>query len=1497
MHIYLKVIFIFTAALMPGGQTFALMSGDLNGNCRVDFADLRILAENWLSTDCTDPNCGKITADGPVNMADFAAVASNWLAIETPVLISEFMASSSDRLGDPGVLLDGNGRSSDWIEFYNTADNAVNLAGWYLTDDPENLTKWPFPGDFLIEPGGYRLVFASDVDDANYPYMDSLGLYHTNFRLGKAGEYLALVGPDGRTIAHEYASTDGGFGPQRTNYSYGIQQADPNREGYFLAPTWLRANSGEPQGIVADTKFDSDRGFYEGPVTVSIRTDTPDAIIRYTLDGTEPSAYSGHVYTGPITISSTVSLRAAAFKPGFLPTNVDTHTYVIAASEAIRSLPVISIATDSDNLYGSEDGILANPTGRGVQWERPVSVELIEPADNSGFQEDCGIRLHGSNYRRDRINVNSKASFRLYFSNDYGSKRLKYPVIPRSGIDKYKYLVLRSGYNDPTNPFIKDELGRRLHKDMGSVVANGTFAHLFINGRYKGYYNPTERIAEPMLQQHFDTDLEWDVVKYWKPGDGGPDRTYSFDVREGDGQSFTELLDYASNNDLSEPEHYAYVEKRLDIEAFVDYLLLQGYLYIHDWPHNNWNAARARTTGELGKWRFYAWDVEFGFLSGDLTRGFKAPPSLTWKDGIVPISLLYLNLKDSPEFKQTFADRVQKHCFNGGALTGENVVKRFDELYAGVDTAIYAKTGRHMQTFIRNTWAPARCGHVVGSLEWLGLFTFEGPAFNINGSAQHGGYIQSGDMLTMVNDEGAGRIYYTLNGDDPRQPSEIRDIETWSLIAENAPKRFLVPTGPVPDNWKGGGVYDDSNWRSVSGGPGGIGYDRRSDYDYLISGDVGTEMYGINASCYIRIPFEAAAVQTAAMSQLTLSVRYDDAFVAYLNGQEVRRENFTEAPLWNSRASTHHPDTESEVFREYDISRYVDLIKPGENVLAVHGLNIQPDSSDFLISVKLSGSSGGGAEISPAAVEYTGPFTLERTTRVKARILDGGTFSGLTEAVFAVRQVSQSLRITELMYHPADQNDANDPNEEFIEFTNVGAESINLALVRFRRGIQFAFEDTVLEPGEHALIVEDMEAFKARYGSELNIAGEYSGSLDNGGERVRLEDGLGGVIDDFRYRDGWYDITDGLGFSLTVRDSSADPNSLSEKKLWRPSASVGGSPGYDDTGAVPAPGSVKINEVLAHSHGQASDWIELHNTTAVPMNIGGWFISDSWANLRKYEVADGTVIPANGFAVFYEDTHFGSASDPGAREPFALSENGETIYVHSGSDGELTGYSEDEQFDASQTNVAFGRYRKSTGTYNFVAMSQNTPGQPNSGPKVGPVVISEIMYHPPAEADAEYVELRNITDHAVNLFDYDSEIGDFVPWRLTDSDGIEWYFPPQTVIPANGLILLVKDLAVFTAVYGRIPPVQVFEWGSGKLDNAGDKVQLCRPGDLDPLNGDRYYIRVDRVNYSDGSHPVGGDPWPAAADGFGLTLQKNSPEVYGNDVANWSAAAPTPGAL
>lgn len=313
--------------------------------------------------------------------------------------------------------------------------------------------------------------------------------------------------------------------------------------------------------------------------------------------------------------------------------------------------------------------------------------------------------------------------------------------------------------------------------------------------------------------------------------------------------------------------------------------------------------------------------------------------------------------------------------------------------------------------------------------------------------------------------------------------------------------------------------------------------------------------------------------------------------------------------------------------------------------------------------------------------------------------------------------------------------------------------------------------------------------------------------------------------------------------------------------------------------------TVVVNEILANS-GTAPDWIELHNRSSDPVDIGGWFLSDAALDLAKYRIPLGTIIPAGGYLTFYEDLNFGPTStDPNRITGFGLSDDGETVYLSSAENDQLTDYRFKEDFGASLPSETQGYfYKPSTDFYNFLPLSSATPHAANSGPRIGPIVISEIMYHPFGNGDAEYIELLNVSDQGVTLFDFDSGTA----WQFTS--GIEYEFPAlSTIALAPGERLVITgNLPAFNSQYSVPAGTQLLEWTTGKLSNSGEAIQLGRPGPTD-ANNFVQYVRVDRVNYEDAA------PWPTSPDGTGPALTKLAEREYGNDYLNWTALPASPG--
>jgi hypothetical protein len=483
----------------------------------------------------------------------------------------------------------------------------------------------------------------------------------------------------------------------------------------------------------------------------------------------------------------------------------------------------------------------------------------------------------------------------------------------------------------------------------------------------------------------------------------------------------------------------------------------------------------------------------------------------------------------------------------------------------------------------------------------------------------------------------------------------------------------------------------------------------------------------------------------------------------------------------------------------------------------------------------------------------------------------------------AVRESLLKLAITEINYHPLDEGTIVGDAYEFIELKNTGTTSVSLNDVAFSDGIEYAFAaDARIEANQSIVLAANDTAFTKRYG--FAPFGVYAGKLSNSGERLALTDLL--TNEEFlqvRYGDQspWPAAADGGGYTLVPQttDLSGDPTTAG---YWRCAFHRNGSPGADD------PGVVYINEVLTHTDPPLTDAIELYNPNATPVDIGGWFLTDRKLDPAKFRIPTGTVIGANGYLVFY-DTDFDA--DPTAATAFRLSEHGEEVYLFADSTGTREGgYCHGFTFGEISNGVSFGRYISGDGGEHLVAQQALTLGEANAGPQVGPLVISEIMYNPP-DGRYEYIEIRNISDQTMALYD------PAYPQNTWKVDGFGFSFPQGESLQSGKVALIISDTVSvqdFRTRYGVAVDVTIFA-SSGSLDNGGETVALRMPSEpyIDssqtPPAEVVPYALVDQVSFNDGG------VWPSEADSSGLSLQRINPNAFGDDAQNWRAAAPSPG--
>jgi hypothetical protein len=700
------------------------------------------------------------------------------------LVINEFVASNTSG------LVDEEGESADWIELHNQGRNALNLAGWSLSDDFNNPEKWLFP-DITLEAGAYLVVFASGKDRKPAGADQFL---HTNFRLDKNGGFLGLYNifderwVDALTPSYPEQWPDIAYGRsgEETDYLY-LKRPTPGKPNDQTI-TW--------DSMVEKVDFgEKQRGFYEAPFTVELTNATPGATIFYTIDGSEPTKQNGLKYERPLEIQRTTTLRAVAVKPGLLASAIETHTYIFlddvlrqtkppgfplfdyemdpdvvndpryrqTIKEDLKSIPTLSIVTAVENF-----DIYMNPRERGPAWERPVSVELIDP-QGKGFQTNAGLRIQGG---WGRWEVMPKHSFRLFFKGKYGATKLEYPLFPDSPVETFDTLILRGGVNrsyaGKTSGFVvdhhlatysEDEWLRSSQIEMSGVGSHGIFVHLYINGLYWGLYNVVERPDASFTSAYLGgSRAEWAAMNH-SGLISGPDRLET-------------LIHHLANlADLPAADRYTAVESYLDLDNFIDYLILNFYAGNRDWSDSNWYAG---LDPRQGKVKFFVWD-------GELTWINRAKISLleeTSSDRINLFTQAFLALIENEDFRLAFADRLYKHLFNDGALTDARSQARWLEINQTIERAIVAESARWGDTrfdqpITQADWLVARdqvSAQMEGNADRLIHLLRERdyyPPIDPPRFSRPGGLVAADSELVMTHLQ-VGTIYYTLDGSDPR---------------------------------------------------------------------------------------------------------------------------------------------------------------------------------------------------------------------------------------------------------------------------------------------------------------------------------------------------------------------------------------------------------------------------------------------------------------------------------------------------------------------------------------------------------------------------------------------------------------------------------------------------------------------------------------------------------------------------------------------------------
>ena len=656
---------------------------------------------------------------------------------------------------------------------------------------------------------------------------------------------------------------------------------------FMATPTPGAANGAGTAGFVADTNFSVDRGFFDAPFQVAIASATPGAQIRYTLDGSLPGESVGTLYTGPISIDETSILRAVAFKPDHTASNVDTQTYlflddVIQQSAAditqpfttwghagpdwdmdpdivtdplyagsikndLKAIPTMSLVMDWADLF---DGSLLPGTNHtrgiyinGKSDERYAHVEYFTAGGADPWHAETAVEMQGHSSTT-RWNAD-KMSFELKFKFPYGPTKLEHPVFAGSpdgatAANQFDNLILDAMYNyswihanhrqNAVARFISDQVVADFQNLAGGRAPHGKFVHLYLNGLYWGLYLVHEKPNDGFADEYYGGNKDdYDVIKH----NPSPDYTFA------DG-GVTALNNYtafinATRQNMTNAASYAAVEALLDVDDFIDYMIVHFYAGNNDWAHNNWYATRNRVVPGA-RWHFHEWDQEHAFPTSDnayLGDTIGADYDATDKDDPFAPTEIHQNLIANPEYRLKFADRAQRLLYNGGVLTPVSAAAAFQARVAEIDRAIVAESARwgdnrlpisvagsfpynRTAPYSRADWVATMNGIIadffpVRTAAVLQQFTARGwlAALAAPLMSQFGGVVNPGFQLALTKPAGSpasAGIYYTLDGSDPRLPGGALST---SAILYTGPIT-LTSAAQVKTR-----VRDGSNWSAI----------------------------------------------------------------------------------------------------------------------------------------------------------------------------------------------------------------------------------------------------------------------------------------------------------------------------------------------------------------------------------------------------------------------------------------------------------------------------------------------------------------------------------------------------------------------------------------------------------------------------------------------------------------------------------------------------------
>ena len=600
-------------------------------------------------------------------------------AATAQVVVNEYSCANLSQYAD------NYNKYEDWIELYNTADLSVSIGGYYLSDDEDEPKKWQFPPNVSIPAKGYLVVYASGRNEYS-------PVFHTNFKLTQTKnnpEHIVFSKPNGQVINDVEILTT------KLHQSVGRLTDGSAEWRVFTQPSLDAANDGHPAylGFAARPAVNQQAGFYQGSVTVSLTTTEPNAVIRYTTDGTEPAETSS-TYTEPLIFSQTTVLKAATFSnnSAILPSFVQYNTYFV---DVEHSLIVVSIGADGVKELANGDGAL-RPHGSfeyfGLDGERKARTygELNEHGQDSWANDQRSMDW----VSRDEMGYNSAIEERIFKYSDRDEyQRL---ILRAAGDDNYPaaHHSANAGSAHIRDAYVHDLAERGgLHLD----VRRSEKCIIYLNGQYWGVYDLRERPDEHDYTEYYYGQDKYNIqfIKTW----GATWAEYGGQQALND---WGDLYDFILDNSMADPANFHFVADQYDYASLVDYVIVNSFSVCSDWL--NWNTGWWRgfnPEGEHQKWGYILWDNDatfahyINYTNIPDTSPYAEPcnPELLsgWSDPEGHIKVLN-KLRQNPDFEQYYITRQAD--LSNTVFNCENTLNYLDSIIAKIQPEMHQHSER-----------------------------------------------------------------------------------------------------------------------------------------------------------------------------------------------------------------------------------------------------------------------------------------------------------------------------------------------------------------------------------------------------------------------------------------------------------------------------------------------------------------------------------------------------------------------------------------------------------------------------------------------------------------------------------------------------------------------------------------------------------------------------------------------------------------------------------